>query len=200
MGVRSSACALVAALTSAVAAEAHAADAPPLEPGPWSASVYGGVYLPDWEAVDNSATYGVRIARPFADHFVASGAVSYVSLDGHSERNGSVKDANFDLTLVDAEIGYVLDPTSTVSLTTAVGVGWAFTDGALKVSDGEGGFRHSSADDSFTASISVGPIVRITDRIALRIVSRWRWFEARKDDEIDQEVLAGLVFGLGGSR
>jgi len=199
MSVRSSACAL-AALAFVVAADAQAANAPPLEPGPWSASIYGGIYLPDWEAVDNAATYGIRIARPFADHFVASGAVSTVSLDGHSERNGIVKDANFDLTLADAEIGYVVDPSSTVSLTTAIGIGWAFTDGALKVSDGDGGFRHSSGDDSFTASISVGPIVRITDRIALRIVSRWRWFEARKDDEIDQEVLAGLVFGLGGAR
>src|SRR5215831_15330973 len=106
MGVRSSACALAAALLSAVAADAQEAT-PPLEPGPWNASIYGGIYLPDWTAVDNAATYGIRVAHPFADHFVASGSVSYVSLDGHSERNGIIKDANFDLTLVDAEIGYV---------------------------------------------------------------------------------------------
>jgi hypothetical protein len=170
---------------------------PTPEPGPWNASVYGGVYLPDRDVVDTAATYGVRIGHPFALNFVASGALGFANLDGRRTRDGVTADGNFDLTLVDGEIGYVVNPGRRFALTTAVGVGWAFVDGKVKFSDAEGLTGRSNEDDSFTASFSVGPLVKLTERVSLRVVSRWRWFEARKDDEIDQEVIAALVFGLG---
>jgi len=195
MGLRTSAAALAASI--AVAASASAAEP---EPGAWNVSPYAGIYLPDRDVVDDAATYGIRIGRPFAEHFVASASFGFTNLDGRSSHGGVTKDANLDQTIVDAEIGYVVDPGRRITLATAVGVGWAFLDGKTKISDVEGPFRRSKEDDGLTASASIGPLVKLTDRISLRLMSRWRWFEARKDDEIDQEVFAGIVFGLGGSR
>ena len=64
------------------------------------------------------------------------------------------------------------------------GMGHAFVHGI-----GEG--------DSFIMNVGMGPAIRLNDRLIIRILNRFRYFENRDDDNVDQEITVGLVVKLG---
>jgi OOP family OmpA-OmpF porin len=46
----------------------------------------------------------------------------------------------------------------------------------------------------------LGPIIKLGERANLRLLTRLRWFDERKDDEMDREITLGLMFPIGGKK
>jgi hypothetical protein len=46
-------------------------------------------------------------------------------------------------------------------------------------------------------NVGMGPAIQLNDRLALRILNRFRWYEDRSRDEVDQEITIGLLVKLG---
>ena len=142
--------------------------------GSWAVMAYGGVYSPGPGGVDDEATFGVRAGYALSNQLIVSGSLGRVSFD----------QVDADITLLDVNVGYAFRPDKRLSLVVTGGIGSAFIS--------NGGF-----DDSFTLNVGFGPAIGITDRLFVRLLNRFRWYENRTDDEIDREITLGIAYRLG---
>lgn len=145
-----------------------------LEEGRWAVMAFGGLYKPNPGGLDNEGIYGIRGGYGITDRVYASTSL------GHSDIGPG------DQTLLDVNGGYVFRPGKRLSMALTGGVGYAFYNDL-----------GSSVDDSFTMNVGFGPAIGLNDRLVLRILNRFRWFEDRSDDEVDQEITIGLLVKLG---
>jgi hypothetical protein len=145
-----------------------------LESGQYAVLAFGGVYKPKPSGFNNKGVYGIRGAYGVTDRVYVSGSL------GHSDFGPG------DQTTLDVNNGYVFRPGKRVSLALTGGIGYAFFNDL-----------GSSVDDSFTMNVGMGPAIQLNDRLALRILNRFRWYEDRSRDEVDQEITIGLLVKLG---
>jgi hypothetical protein len=103
-----------------------------------------------------------------------------------------------DFTLADVSLVYIFKPEKKLSLGIGGGIGWAFASADVEVSGPSGSYTlQGLEDDSFTAHAILGPVLKLSDRVFLRLATRFRWFEGREDDEVDREITLGVGFVLG---
>jgi len=170
-----------------LALSATGAGAADVDPGQWAWGPYIGAYIPDPGAIDTGMTGGLRLGYRASERVAFSGSLGYAPLEADDF------DIDVDLTLLDFNAWYIFRPEAKVSLTIGAGPGWAWVD-----AQGPGG--SSFSDDSFTANVAFGPIIKLGERANLRLLNRFRYFDERDDDEIDQEITLGLMFALGGKK
>jgi opacity protein-like surface antigen len=171
-----------------------------VEPGQWSLGVYGGWYQPEPSLVDDDFTYGLRLGYMIDEHWAVSGSLGFMNLSGDELEIDERLDADIDLTFLDFDVFYAFNPQSRFVFTVGGGFGWSFVDGDIKAYDDEGVFLGSASaqDDGLTFNLALGPVIKLTDNMVLRLMTRFRYFDERDDDEIDREFTAALVWGLGG--
>lgn len=142
-----------------------------LDKGTWAVLVFGGVYKAKPHGIHNENVFGIRGGYAVTDRWVVMGSLGHADF-GRGEH-----------TLLDANFGYFFRPGKRLSLALTGGVGHAF------VSDlGRG--------DSFTMNVGFGPAIGLNDRLMIRVLNRFRWFENRDDDNVDQEITIGLLVKL----
>lgn len=148
------------------------ASAEMLEQGRWAVMAFGGIYKPKPHGVDNGGVFGIRGGHALTDRVAVSGSLTHSDL-GHG-----------DQTMVDANGAYGFRPGKRFSFVVTGGIGVAFIDNA-----GE--------NDTFTMNVGFGPAIGLNERLAIRLLNRFRWFQNRNSDQVDQEITLGLVVKLG---
>ena len=143
-----------------------------LEEGRWAVMVFGGVNKAKPHGIHNEVAYGIRAAYGLTDRWILTSSL------GHSDFGPG------DQTPIEANLGYTFRPDKRLSMILTGGMGHAFVDDI-----GE--------SDSFIMNVGIGPAIRLNDRLVIRILNRFRWFENRDDDNVDQEISVGLVVKLG---
>ncbi len=138
----------------------------------WAVMLFGGVYKFNPGGIDNETIFGIRGGYALTDRVVVSASVGRSDV-GPGEQ-----------TLFDGNIGYAFRPDKRLSLVLTAGVGYAF-------------YSDIGEDGSFSMNVGFGPAIGLNDRLTIRVLNRFRWFENRSDDNIDQEITLGLVVKLG---
>ncbi|MEE9255315.1 MAG: hypothetical protein V3U43_10290 [Pseudomonadales bacterium] len=142
-----------------------------LEEGSWAVMVFGGLHKPKPGGIDNEGVFGIRGARALTDRWVAVGSL------GHSDIGRGQQ------TLLDANMSYVFRPDKRLSMVLTGGIGHAFVNDIAE-------------RDSFTMNVGFGPMIGLNSRLMIRVLNRFRWFESRDDDNVDQEITIALVIKL----
>jgi opacity protein-like surface antigen len=140
--------------------------------GGWAVMTFSGVAKHKPHGVHNEVVYGIRAAYGLTSRWLVATSL------GHSDVGPG------DQTLIEANVGYVFRRDKRISMILTGGMGHAFVDDI-----GE--------SDSFTMNIGMGPAIRLNDRLMIRILNRFRYFENRDEDNTDQEITVGLVVKLG---
>lgn len=181
------------ALLALSAGFAHAID---LEPGSWQYGLYAGAYMPDPSELDTGATGGARIGYLASDHVALSASLGYTDLDGSSGSGASKVNGKWQSYLLDFNVWYILFPERTFSFTIGAGPGYAWNDVNLNGNGGNVDTGHQG-DDSVTFNVALGPVIKISDRINLRLMTRLRYFDQRGgSQDMDREITLGIAFPL----
>lgn len=143
-----------------------------LDEGRWAVMVFGGVNKAKPHGIHNEVVYGIRGGYGLTERWVVAASL------GHSDFGPG------DQTLIEANFGYTFRPDKRLSMIVTGGMGHAFVHGTGK-------------SDSFIMNVGMGPAIRLNDRLIIRILNRFRYFENRDDDNVDQEITVGLVVKLG---
>lgn len=152
--------------------------------GKWAVMIFGGINKAKPHGVHNEVVYGIRAGHALTERFLVGGSL------GHSDFGSG------EQTTIDGNIGYhfplskklyFLGPDFIMER-----ISMAFVGGA-----GYAAFKSLGSNGSFTMNVGLGPAFVINDRLVLRILNRYRWFEDRNRDEVDQEFTMGLVVKLG---
>lgn len=152
--------------------------------GRWAVMVFGGINKAKPHGVHNEVVYGIRAGYALTERFLVGGSL------GHSDFGFG------EQTTIDGNVGYhfplskklyFLGPDFIMER-----ISMAFVGGA-----GYAAFKNLGSSGSFTMNVGLGPAFVINDRLVLRILNRYRWFEDRNRDEVDQEFTMGLVVKLG---
>lgn len=152
--------------------------------GTWAVVAFGGIDKPKPHGVHNEVIYGIRAGKALTERAMAG-----VSL-GHSNYGSGEQtalDADFGYHFPLSKRMYFLGPDAIMDRISIAFVG-GFGYAALK---------DVGSDGSFTLNVGLGPAFVINDRLMLRILNRFRWFQDRNRDNVDQEVTMGLVVKLG---
>jgi hypothetical protein len=172
---------------------AHAID---LEPGSWAYGFYAGAYLPDPSELDSGATGGARIGYLASDHVALSASAGYTDLDGSVGSGASKIKGTWKAYLLDLNVWYILFPEKRFSFTIGAGPGYAWNDLSLNNNASNNVSTGHQGDDSLTFNVALGPVIKINDRINLRLMTRFRYFDERDNDETDREITLGIAFPL----
>jgi len=178
-----------------IAVPATLAEVP--EPGQWFAGIYGGTYDPGPdEILDDHSIFGLRFGRMMTNRVALGASLGFVSPDSleplDPDLNGQLE-ASF--TLIDLNVTYALRPKSRFGLLVGGGIGGAFisADGHIDEPGGELFFEDVTSD-SLTLNVVAGAVFNVGEKFYIRPQLRMRWFEAREDDQVDQEMSLG--FGI----
>jgi hypothetical protein len=133
--------------------------------------------------------------------FVA-GSLGAISTETDDLPSGIDGEIETDIILLDLSGGYVFGKPDRVfrfSVLGGIGGAWLSSDGELTDTATMTTIEFEDIEeDSFTAHAGIGPIIRLHKKVFLRLLSRFRWFEAREEDEVDREITLGIGFPLGG--
>jgi opacity protein-like surface antigen len=163
---------------------------------------YLGAYLPGPDDVlDTAATFGVRVGYNITQRFNVTGELGFVSTDGDKSRRGRTADVDVDWVVSDFSFVWNIRPNKKFVTTLYAGPGYAFASADIDTPSGSGNRfdkLQDLDDDSFTFHFGFGFKWDMTDNFYLRLASRFRWFENRDEDEIDQEITFGVGWKFGG--
>jgi len=170
------------------------------EPGEWFAGIFGGNYEPGPdEVLDSQTIFGLRVGRMMTNRVSVGVSIGVVSPDSKQPSDPLLSGLlEADFTLIDVNAVYALKPKSRFGLLVGGGLGGAFVS-ADGVIDGPGGalFFEDVTSDSLTANAVVGAVINVGEKFYIRPQMRLRWFEARREDQVDQEVTLGFGFRFG---
>ncbi len=158
--------------------------------------VYGGIYNPELNVLDSSATYGLRLGSTFGTRLAVSGTLGYFETDGQISAPAATGPIELNAWLADATMAYLFMPDSRVAtLAVGGGVGWAFADldGELTTDQLRITFKNFE-QNSFTLNLVGVAAFRLSQRLYVKPAFRWRWYEARDDNELDLEYTLALGF------
>jgi len=156
--------------------------------------VYGGIYNPELDVLDSSATYGLRLGSTIGTRLAVSGTLGYFETDGRISAPVVTGPIELNAWLADATMAYLFMPDSRfATLALGGGVGWAFADldGELTTDELRITFKNFE-QNSFTLHLVGVAAFSLSERIYLKPALRWRWYEARDDNEFDLEYTSAL--------
>jgi outer membrane protein OmpA-like peptidoglycan-associated protein len=170
--------------------------------GEWSWGLYGGAYIPDSDLLDTGPTGGIRFGYRVDDHVALSTSLGYASVEGDDGSGVDEIKVDIDAILLDLNAWYIFRPQSRLSFMIGAGPGWAWVDGSATNNAGNNLDSGHATDDSLTANIAFGPMIKIGDSLNLRLMTRFRYFDQRtgNEDGIDREITLGIVFPLGAKK
>jgi len=178
-----------------VAVPATFAAAP--EAGQWSLGFYGGTYAPGPDdAFDDQNTFGLRVGRMITDRYGVGLSIGTVDPDYKALENAALTGVlDVENTLVDLGVFVAFRPKSRFNLFLGGGIGGAFISSSGQVTGPPGTvFYDDLTKDSATVHVGTGMIIGLSKKVFLRPMMKLRYFEAREDDEVDQEVSLGVGF------
>lgn len=178
-----------------VAVPATFAAAP--EAGQWTAGFYAGNYAPGPDdALDDQGTFGVRVGRMITDRFGLGLSIGTVDPDYKALSNPTLSGVlDVKNTLIDLSVMVAFRPKSRFNLFLGGGIGGAFISSSGQVTGPLGTvFFQDLTRDSATVHVGTGAIIGLGKKVFLRPMMKLRFFEARDDDEVDQEVSLGVGF------
>ena len=157
--------------------------------------VYAGLYDPELSALDSTTTFGVRLGGTIGTRLAISGTLGYFEADGRV--SGSLVSGPIEVLagLADATMSYLFIPDSRfVTIAAGGGIGGAFAevDGELTTNELELTFKNFG-ENSFTLHLTGAAAFNLSKRLYLKPAVRWRWYEARDDNNFDLEY----TFALG---
>ncbi len=166
--------------------------------GRWFGGVYVGNYNPGPDVIDDEPTFGIRVGYVLSPHVSVSGSLGTADAESSFDQVTFTGNVEGDFLFLDANAFYMFRPESRFRFTLGGGVGGAFAsfDGQVTGLGAVVTFEDFT-DESLTLNAGLGPVFKINDRIFLRLLTRFRWFENREDDEIDQEITLGFGFAFG---
>jgi hypothetical protein len=185
--------AVVTLLLLAVGPAAGAADQ-----GKWFVGVYGGDYDPGPSVVDDEATFGARFGYLLTPRVAISASVGVADAESKFDQSTFTGNVKGDFTFLDFNAFYMFRPEKRFRFTAGGGLGGAFAsfDGQV-TGPGATVVFSDFTDESLTLNAGFGPVFRINDQWILRLLNRYRWFENREDDEVDQETTLGVGYTFG---
>ncbi len=157
--------------------------------------VYGGVYVPYTDVIDNKPTLGLRVGHNLSKRFNITGTFGFISSDNQFEITPStVADIEYDIVFGDLSFMYQIRPDSRFVTTVYAGPGFAFItlEGVVTGPGGPAVAFTGLEDDTFTFHIGAGFKYDLKDNMYLRFASRLRYFEQREEDDLDQEITIGI--------
>ena len=158
--------------------------------------VYGGLYDPELDVLDSSATYGLRFGGTIGTRLAASGTLGYFESDGQISGPVATGPIEVSAWLTDVTLAYLFIPDSRfATLALGGGVGWSFADldGELITDELLISFKNFE-QNSFTMHVVGVAAFSLTEQIYLKPAVRWRWYEARDDNQFDLEYTFALGF------
>ena len=171
------------------------------EEGTWSIGFYGGTYAPGPDELDDQTTYGIRVGYGITPHWFVSGSLGRVSTESEELPAGLSGEVETDFTLLDFSGGYVFFKPERIfrlSLLAGIGGAWASADGELTdTASGATVVFEDLEADGFTVHAGIGPIIRLHKKVYLRVLTRFRYFDDREEDNVDREITLGIGFPLG---
>jgi hypothetical protein len=189
-----------ACMALALAALSPAAHAAAPKEGKWAIGFYAGTYKPESDDLEDQDTFGVRLGYMFTKHVSFGGSLGLISTESDISGTGVSGEVDIDFTLLDFDFVYAFRPDKRFSIALGGGPGWAFAsaDGEVTTPLGTVSFEGAD-DDSFTMNAIVGGAIGLgkTRKFFLRPATRFRWFEKREEDDIDQEFTVMFGWALG---
>jgi hypothetical protein len=157
--------------------------------------IAGGAYDAGPDVIDDSELFDLRFNYALSQKLRVGASVGFSKFESGALPAGLTGSFDGEVVFVDLGAGYVFRPRKRLSFAVAGSIGGAFTsiDGAIQDVDGTPLFEDVTGD-SLTLSAGFGARIAFTRRIGLRLLKRYRWFEAREDDEIDSDLTLGLGF------
>ena len=169
-----------------------------VDEGYLSWELYVGNYDPDPDFIEDDFTAGFRLGGAVNPHFGWQGQIGF--FDTSEDLNGGVFSGNIDFESWFLEVSFIgyLRPDGRVTPNYFGGIGGAFTslDGTL-MGPGPLPIFARADTDSLTLHAGIGVIIDLTDTVYLQPAVRYRGFEARDDNEIDQELTLAIGFRAG---
>ena len=186
---------LGAAFACVFTAAAFADDEPV---GGWVWGIYGGAYIPDPNEFDTGPVGGMRLGYRTGDHTGISASLGYATVEGETGSGPLKIKGDVDAWLLDFNVWYIFRPEKRLSLTVGAGPGWAWNDGSLTNNAGNSVDKGHITDDSITANVAFGPILKLGKSANLRLLTRFRYIDERgSGNDVDREITLGLMFPLG---
>lgn len=166
------------------------------KPGDWEYAFYAGAYLPQPSAFDTGATYGARMGYRATEHVALTGSLGYTSLQGQDGSGAARVKGDVDYLMLDFDAWYIFWPDRRLSLTIGAGPGYAWGNGSMENNAGNNVDSGHITDGSLTFNAALGPVFRLNDRVDLRLMTRFRYYDNRGQDDVDKEITLGIVFPL----
>jgi opacity protein-like surface antigen len=157
--------------------------------------IAGGAYDPGPDVIDDSEIFDLRFNYSLSQKLRVGVSVGFTKFESDALPAGLTGSFDGEVVFIDLGAGYVFRPQKRFSFAVGGGIGGAFTsiDGAIQGVGGSLLFEDVTGD-SLTLTAGFGMRIGLTKRIGLRLLKRYRWFEAREDDEIDSDLTLGLGF------
>jgi hypothetical protein len=158
--------------------------------------IYGGIYNPEVDALDSDTTYGVRLGGTIGTRLALSGTLGYFETDGRISTPSATGPIELSAWLADATMAYLFIPDSrvaTLALGGGIGAAFADFDGELTTDELRITFKNFG-QNSFTLNLVGVAAFRLSQRLYVKPAFRWRWYEARDDNELDLEYTLALGF------
>jgi len=165
--------------------------------GSWAWGIYGGAYIPEPNQLDTGATGGFRIGYRAAEHAALSGSLGYTKLQGSTGSGAAKIKGDLQAILLDFDAWYIFRPDSRFSFTVGAGPGYVWDDGSMENNAGNNLKAGHVTDDSITANVAFGPIIKLGKSANLRLLTRFRYIDQRDNNDVDREITLGLMFPLG---
>lgn len=144
-----------------------------IQEGDWLVMMFGGINKAKPHGIHNEVAYGIRGGYALRRQWWITTSL------GRSDFGPG------EQTLLDVNVSHGFRAGKRIAIALSGGIGYA----ALTDTPGQG--------DSFTMNIGMGPVIGINKRMMIRILNRYRYFEDRSEDKVDQEFTIGLVVKLG---
>jgi hypothetical protein len=157
--------------------------------------IYAGNYDPDPDILDDDATFGLRLGHWFNKRVTLQGSLGFFKVDEEFSEGETGAEIDADIILVDVSLGYLFrSDKKRFRPVVFGGIGGSFASIDATVTTPNLIALVDDLDrDSLTLHAGFGPIFQVSERFYIRPSARFRWYENREDDEIDQEL--SLNFG-----
>jgi Outer membrane protein beta-barrel domain len=166
-----------------------------IQPGKKVVEVWVEDYTPGASQLDSDLAYGIRFAVNANERITYAGEFGYVSLSGEFSDGITTTQVDYSSWFSDFVTDINFASKSKVVPAIFLGLGWAGENADAKST---GNLFTVSVEDAyqsgFTLQAGAALKIQMGKSFELRPGVRWRWFEARDQDDIDTEFLLGFGY------
>jgi hypothetical protein len=152
-------------------------------------------YTPGASELDSDLAYGVRFTYNANERFSYAWEGGYVSTSGEFTDGATTTKADYSSWFSDFLVDINFASKSKVVPVVFLGFGWAGENADAKST---GTLLTVTIEDVYQSGITLqggGALkIQLGKSFELRPAIRWRWFEARSQDDVDTEYLLGLGY------